>query len=127
VSGFSRKGIEGSGSESQAGLAGTLRQRPHPSVVLVAAAIEHAGLHARLLRALGQHLASPTRLFDRLQLPKLGLDPRDGDDRPRGVVVDQLRHDAAIGAEDREPRALGAPAHLRPHPAAAAKPPLLLR
>ena len=76
-----------------------------------------------LLRALGEQLAGPLGLLHRRQLRAARARSR----RPRRpgarrVVVDQLREHAAVGAKDRQARALGAAAHLRPDAAAAAQP-----
>src|SRR3954452_18478256 len=48
---------EGSGLETQAALAGALGKGRHAAVVAVAAAVEHRGLDACGLGALGQQLA----------------------------------------------------------------------
>src|SRR5579875_2193151 len=111
----SRIGIgrsEGSGSsEAQPALAGSFGKRPHAAVVLVAAAIEPG--------ALGQQLTGAARLLHRRQATELRLGPGDRSQRVPGAVVDQLREDAAVGAEHRDPWALGAAADLRAHAATA--------
>src|SRR3954470_17958558 len=61
--------------ELQPALAGALGQRTHAAVVLVAAAVEHAGLRARLLRPPGQDLARAFGLLHRFQLKKPPLGP----------------------------------------------------
>src|ERR671930_597888 len=77
--------------ETQPALAGALGERTHAPVVLVAAAVEHAGLHPRLLRPPGQDLAGLLRLLHRTELLELGLRPRHRHDGPLGIVVDELR------------------------------------
>src|SRR5579875_241100 len=119
----SRIGIgrsEGSGSsEAQPALAGSFGKRPHAAVVLVAAAIEHGALDPGRPGALGQQLTGAARLLHRRQATELRLGPGDRSQRVPGAVVDQLREDAAVGAEHRDPWALGAAADLRAHAATA--------
>src|SRR3954451_18852002 len=64
-------------SKSQPALAGALCQRLHAAVVLIAAPVEQAALHPRLLRAPGEDLAGLLRLLERTELAQLGLGPRD--------------------------------------------------
>src|SRR3954451_20442089 len=49
--------------EGQSGFASALGEGPHATVVLVAAAVEHGGLDAGGLGALGQQGAGTARLF----------------------------------------------------------------
>ena len=56
-SGAAMESFEGSGLEAQAALAGALGQGLDTAVVLVAAAVEHGGLDAGGLGALGEQLA----------------------------------------------------------------------
>src|SRR5215217_6463308 len=86
--------------KSQAALAGSLGERPNAPVVLVAAAVEQAGLDVRLLGPAGQDLAGALGLVERCELPELGLRPCDGDDRPGLVVVDELGEHPAVRPKD---------------------------
>src|SRR3954454_19851598 len=61
--------------EGQAALAGTLGQGLDAAVVLVAAAVEHRGLDAGGLRALGEQRAHAGRLLHALERLELGLRP----------------------------------------------------
>src|SRR3954447_15934853 len=106
----SNEGIEA--SEAQAALASALRQRLDPAVVLVAAAIEHAGLDSGLLRARREQRAGLLGLLAALERSELLLGPGDRGDRVPGVVVDELRLDATQRAEHGQPRTLGGAAHL---------------
>src|SRR5918911_901464 len=99
-------------SEVQAALAGAICEGLDAAVVLVAAAVEHGGLDAGGLRALGQQGAGASGLLHRLERAQVGLGPGDRGQRAARVVVDELGEDAAIGAEHGDPRALGAAAHL---------------
>src|SRR4051812_20872627 len=105
-------GMSPSRLEDQAALAGALGQGLDAAVVLVAAAVEHHGLDARGLRALGQQLAGGRGLLHRLERAQVALRPLHGGERAARVVVDELRGHAAIGAEDGDPRPLGRAAHL---------------
>src|SRR4051812_6648685 len=98
--------------EDQAALAGALGQGLDAAVELVAAAVEHDGLDAGGLRAVGQQLARRGGLLHRLERAQVGLDPGDRGQRATRVVVDELGEDAPVGAEDGDPRALGGAAHL---------------
>ena len=90
--------------EVQAALAGALGERLHAAVVLVAAAVEHGGLDAGGLRALGQQLAGALGLLERLERAQVGLGPVDGGQRAAGVVVDELGEDARGWSGRREMR-----------------------
>src|SRR4051812_47282998 len=105
--------------EGQSALAGALGERLDAPVVLVAAAVEHRGLDAGGLRARGENGAGLVGLLHALERAQLGLDPVDGRQRAARVVVDELGEDAAVGAEHRDARALGAAAHLGADAAAA--------
>src|SRR3712207_3644159 len=87
------------GLEDQAALAGAVCERLHAAVVLVAAAVEHGGLDARGLGPLGEKLARALGLLHLGQGAKIGLGPVDRGQRAPGHVVDELHHDAAVGAE----------------------------
>src|SRR5215212_1159182 len=117
---------EGNGrpSEPQASFACAVGDRRNPPVVLVATAVEDAGLDAGALRPLGEELPGALRLLHRVELPQVWLGPRDRGQGATGVVVDQLGEDAAVRSIDGEPRPLGAAANLRAHSAASAEPPL---
>src|SRR6187200_2452785 len=105
--------------EGQSGLAGALGEGLDAAVVLVAAAVEHRGLDAGGLGALGQDGAGLVGLLHALERAQLGLGPVDGSERPARVVVDELGEDAAVGAEHRDTRALGRATHLGADAAAA--------
>src|SRR5215210_1705116 len=109
--------------ELKAALAGALGKGLDTAVVLVAAAVEHSGLDAGGLRALGQQLARLGGLLHRLERAQVGLRPVDGGQRAARVVVDELGEDAAVGAEDADARALGGAVHLRADAAAALEAP----
>ena len=76
-------------------------------MVLVAAAVEDAGLDAGGLGALGQQFAGFLGLVAGRELAQVGLDPVDGGDRVSLGVVDELGEDPAIRAVDGEARTLG--------------------
>src|SRR5688572_26830979 len=110
--------VEGSeGLEGEAALAGALGERLHAPVVAVAAAVEDAGLDPGLLGACRDELAGAPCLVHLAEATQLGLRPVDGGERVAAVVVDELRLDAAVRAEHRQPRALRGAAHLRADPA----------
>src|SRR5215475_2803558 len=67
-----------SGSEAQASLAGALGEGADAAVVLVAAAVEDAGLDSRRLRPLGQQFPGPLRLVGGAHLAQVRLGPVDG-------------------------------------------------
>src|SRR4051794_30368188 len=92
--------------EGQSTLARALGEGLHATVVLVAAAVEHSRLDAGGLRALGEQLAGTAGLVHARQGLELGLRPRDGREGAAGRVVDELRHDAPVGAEHGDARAL---------------------
>src|SRR3712207_4084448 len=91
-------------SEVEAALAGALGQRLDAAVVLVAAAIEHRGVHAGALGALGEQRPGAARLVHRLQVAQVALRPGDGRQRAARVVVDELGEHAAIRAAHRDAR-----------------------
>src|SRR3954470_20733702 len=103
-SGAAMRVFEGSGLYLQAALAGAVGEGLDAAVVLVAAAIEHRGLDARGLRALGQQLAGGGGLLHRLEGAQVALRPLHGGERAARVVVDDLGEQAAVGAEDGDPR-----------------------
>src|SRR3954468_22431470 len=129
-SGAAMKSFEVSGqmvaaiSEVQAALAGALGEGLDAAVVLVAAAIEHGGLDAGGLRALGEQLAGLAGLLHRLEAAQVGFDPADRRQRATPVVIDELGEHAAVGAEHRDARTLGRAAHLGADAAAALEAPL---
>src|SRR5215210_2926358 len=100
-------GIEPFRLEGEATLAGALGEGPHAAVVAVAAAVEDRGLDAGGLGALGEQLAGPLGLLHAGQRLEIVLRPVDGGQRAPRRVVDDLREDAAIGAEDGDARTLG--------------------
>src|SRR5919109_3618723 len=110
--------------EGQPALAGAFGQGLDTAVIAVAAAVEDGGLDAGGLRALGDQRACARGLLHRLEPAQLRLGPVDGRQRAAGVVVDELGEDAAVGAEHRDARPLGRPAHLRADAAAAPEAPL---
>src|SRR3954451_20711755 len=114
--------MKSSSLEAQPALAGSLGERAHAPVVLVAAAVEHRGLEPGGLRPVGQQLARAARLVERLEPPQVGLGPADGGQRAAGVVVDELGEDPAVGAEHGDARPLGGAAHLGADAAAALEP-----
>src|SRR5438552_13445194 len=61
--------------KGQPASAHTVGQRLHPSVVLVAAAVEDGGLDSRRLGALRQQLPGPSGLIHRRQAAQLGFRP----------------------------------------------------
>src|SRR5919201_2557278 len=107
MSAFSRKLDDGSGSQLQPALAGTLGERPDAAVVAIAAAIEDARLDARLLRPLGEDLPSALGLLDRLERAQLGLGPGHRRDGPGGLIVDELGEDSLVRPKHRQPGAPG--------------------
>src|SRR5262249_7210826 len=104
--------------ESEAALAGAIRQGRHAAVVEVAAAIEDDPLDAFVLGPLGDELADLRRPLllgagGAVQLLRGG-----GGDGGRRRVVDQLGVDALVGAEDRQARPLGRAGDLAADPLA---------
>src|SRR4051812_8694662 len=73
--------------ERQSTLARALGEGLHATVVLVAAAVEHRGLDAGGLRALGEQGAGTARLVHLGQGPQLVLGPADRRQRTAGGVV----------------------------------------
>src|SRR3954454_24285602 len=106
--------------EAEPSLPGAFRQQADLAVVAVAAAVEHAGLHAGVLGPLGQQLAGLLGLLLGVELAEIRLGPHHRGQRVAAIVVDQLGLDATIGAKDGQPGTLGAAAHLGSHPAAPA-------
>src|SRR5437763_6956750 len=80
-------------SEAQPALSRPFGQGLDAAVVPVAAAVEDAGLDARLLRPLRQELARALGLLGRAQAAQLRLDPADRRQRAAARVVDQLCED----------------------------------
>ena len=80
----------------QAALAGALGQGLDAAVVLVAAAIEHDGLDAGGLRALGQQRTRALGLLERLERAQLGLGPLDRRERAARVVVVEINRVAKV-------------------------------
>src|SRR3954463_4322332 len=94
-------------SKLQASLARAVGERLYPAVVQVPAAVEHAALETRLLRVGGEQLAHLGRLLGLVALEGLlQVEPAGRGERAPLRVVDELRGDAAVGAKDREARAL---------------------
>jgi hypothetical protein len=84
-------------------------------VVEVAAAVENDGLDVGLLRRLGEQLAHLGRLLGLVALERLPeLKPARGGERLPVEVVDELRRNPAVRAEDDEARALGCAGDLLP-------------
>src|SRR5262245_29067165 len=110
-----------SGSEAQASLARPLGEGADAAVVLVAAAVEHAGLDPGLLRPAGQKFARLFGLVGGAEHAQLGLGPVDRRHGVAGAVVDQLGEYTAVGAVDREARTLGAADDTGPDPPASAQ------
>src|ERR1700692_2802691 len=96
---------EGSGGErpgpldGDARLADRLGESANVAVVAVAAAVEHGLGDARRLRPLGEELPGAGAALGFGQRAQLGLEPVDGREGVPGRVVDQLRREAAVGAE----------------------------
>src|ERR687897_2190950 len=80
--------------EPEALLTSALGERPDPTVVAVAGAVEDAGLDPGLPGALGDQLAGADGLLGGAELAQLGLGPADGGQGVPVVVVDQLSKDA---------------------------------
>src|ERR1700736_2194276 len=95
-----RMGIGKPSSEGEPGFARSLRERLDLAVVEVAATVEHRGLDAGGLGPLGQQLARALCPRGRRERAQLRIDPVDGDEGPPIDVVDELRRDSAVGAED---------------------------
>src|SRR5579885_2448013 len=109
-------------SKLQASFAGGVRQRLHPAVVEVAAPVEDDLLDAVLPGGRREQLADLGRLLRLVARERLRqVEPRGGRDGAAGVVVDELREDAAVRAEDDETRPLRAAADLAAHAAVAAQ------
>src|SRR6476659_4161867 len=99
-------------SELESSLARGLGQRLDASVVQVAAPVEDAGVDSGLLRIGGQRLADRAGLIGLRPLERALREPARGGERPPGLVVDELREDASVRAEDDEARPLGRPGDL---------------
>src|SRR5215210_707408 len=115
-------GIERVRLEDQAALAGALGERTHAPVVAVSASIEDRGLDAGGLGALREQLARALCLLHPGQRLEVVLGPVDGGQRAARRVVDELREDAAVGAEHGDPGPLGRAGDLRADAAAALEP-----
>src|SRR5271170_7154334 len=94
---------QGSGSaavqrhlDAQLRLAQSVSEGLDVAVVAVAAAVEHDGVDAGSLGALGQQRARTLGALGFAERAQLGLVPVDRSDRAPGAVVDQLRGDAAV-------------------------------
>src|SRR3954453_11622491 len=114
-------------SELQASLAGALGDRRDAAVEAISAPVEDAGLHPGGLGALGEQLPGALGLLHRAELAELVLGPGGRGDGAAGVVVDQLREDAAVRPVDGQARALRVAADACADPAAAPEPLLWLR
>src|SRR5262249_39181730 len=108
--------------ESEPAFPRTLCQSGNASVESVTAAVEDAGLDARLLRALRQRLADLLGLLHRPERAELRLGPAGRRNGATGRVVDELGEDALVRAEDGHARTLGGAAHLGAHTPAALEP-----
>src|SRR3954466_2460519 len=86
--------------EAEPCLPGAFGQQADLAVVAVAAAIEHAGLDARVLGPLCQHLARALGLLLGVELAQIPLGPDHRRQRVAALVVDQLGLHAAVGAKD---------------------------
>src|SRR5262249_22488558 len=98
--------------ELQPALAGACRQRRDPAVITVAAAIEDDLLDPLLLGPLGQHAPHRLRLGDAARIASGArhvpdLEARRRHQRRSGRVVDDLRVDVQVAAEDRHAPAAG--------------------
>src|ERR1700761_2390841 len=92
--------------EIEPALTGTVGERLHAPVVLIAATVEHRGGDTGGLRTLGQrtaHLLGLVRTPDALELL---LGPVDRGQGTSGLVIDQLCRDALVGAEHGDTRTL---------------------
>src|SRR4051794_19995367 len=105
--------------EGQPAPTGSVGQSLHAAVVLVAAAVENARFDAGFLRSLREPFTSAPGLLHRLQVTQVGLDPAHRSDRAAAVVVDQLREQAPVRAEDRKAGPLGGAPDAAADPAAA--------
>src|SRR4051794_4951928 len=114
-------------SELQTPLASALGDRRDAPVEAIAAAIEDARLDTGGLGALGEQLPGALGLLHRAELAELVLGPGCRGDGAAGVVVDQLREDAAVRPVDGQARALRVAADACADPAAAPEPLLWLR
>src|SRR5439155_20701336 len=99
---------ESTSLELESSFACRLCQRLHASVVQVAGAVEDDRFDVRLLRVLGQQLADLGRLFRLVALERLlQIQPARSRQRLALDIVDELRLDSLVRAEDDEPRPLG--------------------
>src|SRR6266540_2903624 len=98
--------------EAQTPAPGSLGEDLYAAVVLVAAAIEDAGLDSGRASTVRDKLANTLCLLHRPERAKLRLGPVRGHERVPALVIDQLGEQAAVRAVDRQARALGASAHL---------------
>ena len=105
-------------SKLQSSLTRGLCEGLDASVVQVAAAVEHDGLDAGLLRGLGDRLADLGCLIRLVALERLlQAEPARAGERAAGLVVDQLGEDSLVRAEDGEARPLGRARDLAANPA----------
>src|SRR5882762_10071061 len=106
--------------KDQAASSGCVGEGLHASVVHVAAAIEHHALDTLRLRLLGQEFPDQLRGGDVAALRLAGAEDLapavHRQERPPGVVVDQLRVDVVQAAEHRQPRPRRRAAHEPPQP-----------
>src|SRR5947208_11491530 len=108
-------------SEFQTSLARAFGERLDASVVQVTAAVEDDRLDPGLLGGGGELLADLLRLLALVALEALEGGPGGAGERPATRVVDELREDAAVRAEDGEARALGSTGDLAAHATGAAQ------
>src|ERR1700733_5248962 len=99
-----RMGTGKGSSERQSGFPRSLRKRLDLAVVAVAAAVEDNVGNAGCLGALREQLARAGGARAGRQRAQLSLGPVDRGERVAGDVVDQLRRDAPVGAEDGDAR-----------------------
>src|SRR6185312_6437437 len=116
--------MRSAGLDGDAALANRLGERAHVAVIAVAAAVEDGLGDAGRLGPLGERRAGPLGPLGLGQLAQLGLVPVDRRQRAPRHVVDQLRADAAVGAEHRDPRALRRARDLRANATAPFEPAL---
>src|SRR5688500_17138036 len=98
----------------EAALAGALGERTDPPVILIATAVENHRAHPGGLRALGDRDPHGARDVDLRVTREIVLAAGRGGQRAPGGVVDHLGIDEFRAAEDRQARALGAPADAEP-------------
>src|SRR4051794_6037290 len=103
--------------EPQSSFARAVCERFDASVIQIAAAVEDDRLDAGLLRGLGDCLADRAGLIGLVAVEPFHRDPARARDRLAARVVDELREDAAVGAEHREAGPVGCPGDLAAHAA----------